>query len=257
MNVQFYIPEDLLTLIIKIPLIIGGFYLFCKCVGWKFSWTGAAGALSVTIAREFTDNIWQAIGVIVGILLVVSFVEFMLDGKKLEQRLINMLMGDKEAAERLIRYEEARNPDALRSECVAAAIERLQQDRRSWNPGEPVKHWRNEPEPETHWGWGIAGWIIGIAAICLVGGKIWQQRQEATQARMVQPTHQMSPPQFQTPMPEVVIPTPQPRQVDLPRTRSKPAAPSPDQTILCWIDGNGKRIYSNTVPQGKGVKTCP
>ena len=29
------------------------------------------------------------------------------------------------------------------------------------------------------------------------------------------------------------------------------------QTILCWIDGNGKKIYSNSVPPGKGVKPCP
>ena len=29
------------------------------------------------------------------------------------------------------------------------------------------------------------------------------------------------------------------------------------QTILCWIDGSGKKIYSNSVPPGKGVKPCP
>ena len=147
------------------------------------------------------------------------------------------------------------------------------QNWQSWRPNEPdLKSWRPvEPESGIHWGKGIAGWTIGMAAVCMVGSKLslWQQYREKEAQRipppqtwMVQPAPQ-TPPQTQTPMPEVVIPTPQPRQVAIPRTRSKPAAPAaeelptPDQTILCWIDGNGKRIYSNTVPQGKGVKPCP
>ena len=143
------------------------------------------------------------------------------------------------------------------------------QDWQSWRPEEPdLKSWRPvDPESGVHWGKGTAGWTIGMAAVCMVGSKLslWQQyhdmeaqKAKPPQARMVQPAPQTPPPQIQTPMPEVVIPEPQPRQVDLPRTRPKPAPPpTPDQTILCWIDGNGKRTYSNTVPQGKGVKPCP
>ena len=40
------------------------------------------------------------------------------------------------------------------------------------------------------------------------------------------------------------------------RMEDKPTKPKPTN-ILCWMDEDGRKIYSNTVPQGKGIQPCP
>ncbi|MGB2982636.1 MAG: hypothetical protein WBC63_02110 [Candidatus Bipolaricaulia bacterium] len=48
------------------------------------------------------------------------------------KRLVRRLLGDEDAAERLIEYERIRNPGASRATLVEAAIHRLEHDRGSW-----------------------------------------------------------------------------------------------------------------------------
>lgn len=50
--------------------------------------------------------------------------------KILQKKLINMVFGDEQAAERLIIMEKGRTPNASRMQLIRSAIERLERDRR-------------------------------------------------------------------------------------------------------------------------------
>lgn len=48
------------------------------------------------------------------------------------KKLVRRLLGDKDAADRLIEFERSHNPDASRAALIEAAIHRLEYDRESW-----------------------------------------------------------------------------------------------------------------------------
>lgn len=131
-------------IIINILIIAVIFYIIQKCAGWNASWLGwvmvLAGAVTGKILiskidlKSYTEN-ELLIGLICSIAVTIALAALICrdkeeeEGEEAEQYLINILMGNKETAERLIMYELQRNPNASREECVIAAIERLQSDR--------------------------------------------------------------------------------------------------------------------------------